>query len=825
MLCWGLAIAAALAFCPRTLHAQCSDDSDPDSLACQIEEPGGSSSHSQEAPAVFDVSGPAQKQPRADLSNEASAVGSLTAGSTYTERSSQQGPTSQPHSLGLPPEPPTEFQRFVAATTGQMLSIYGIGLFTGQQVSFAPVNNAPAPADLILATQDELEIRIWGQVNFSANLRISREGDIYLPKVGSVHVAGLTVAAAEDHLRHTMDRIYRNFDLTVDLGEMHSIQVYITGQARQPGEYTVSALSTLVDAVFASGGPSSSGSMRHIQLKRDGKVLTDFDLYQLLVKGDKTGDMQLQPGDVLYIPPAGPQVALLGSVREPCIFELSGEETLGALLDSAGGRTAMAADPRISIDRIADHARRIAFELAGNAEGLAAKLADGDIVRIDSITSNYRDTVTLRGSVANPGHFRWRPGMHLSDLIPDRDSLVTRGYWWRRTQLGLPAPEFTAVPDDQHTTDRQYTVDRQHAAESLPGETQHAGIRPMAGRPGAANEEASKGLAAAPVPVAVVPSPSGETDWDYAVIERHDPSTMTTSLIPFDLGKLVLEHDASQDLALQPGDAVTIFSRDDIELPVDRRTKYVRLEGEIVKAGVYSVAPGETLRSLVERAGGLTPKAYLYGSEFTRVSTQALEQQRLDEYADRLAHLMQRNTISGLGNETGQNSSQGALLSANQGLLSRLRNVQATGRIVLNLSPDSQSVSDLPDMALEDGDRLVIPSRPSTVQVIGAVFNQNAFLCENDARVSRYLRLAGGPVREADRHQIFVLRADGSVVHRGSGDSIFDSSTLDNVRLFPGDTIVVPEKMVKPSGIRALADWTQIMSQLSLSSAALDVVK
>ena len=771
----GLTVIAALAFFPWPLHAQCSDDSD--SLACQIQEPTNSSSQSQEAPAVFDVSGPVQRQPRADQSSEASAVGSLTSGSTYTERFSQPGPAAQTHSHGLPPEPPTEFQRFVASTTGQMLPIYGIGLFTGRQVTFAPVNDAPAPADLILAAQDELEIRIWGQVNFSANLRISREGDIFLPKIGSVHVAGLTVAAAEDHLRQAMDRIYRNFELTVDLGQIHSIEVYITGQARQPGEYTVSALSTLIDAVFASGGPSSTGSMRHIQLKRDGGILTDLDLYQLLVKGDKTGDMQLQPGDVLYIPSAGPQVALLGSVREPCIYELIGKETLGALLESAGGRTAMAAGSRFSVDRIANHTQRIAFELSDDAEGLAAMLADGDIVRVDPITSNYRETVTLRGSVANPGHFRWRPGMHLSDLIPDRDSLVTRGYWWRRTQLGLPAPEFTA------------------------------------------DEQSPAGQDAA------VRSTAGETDWDYAVIERRDPSTMNTSLISFDLGKLVLEHDGAQDLALQSGDAVTIFSRDDLDLPVDRRTRYVRLEGEIVKAGVYSVAPGETLRSLVERAGGLTPKAYLYGSEFTRASTQALEQQRLDEYANRLAHLMQRNAISGLEVQTGQNNSQSALLSANQGLASRLRQMRASGRIVLNLSPFSQSVSDLPEMALEDGDRLVIPSRPSTIQVIGAVFNQNAFLCENNARFSRYLRLAGGPAREADRHQIFVLRADGSTVHRGDGNSIFDSSALDNLRLYPGDTIVVPEKMIKPSGIRALADWTQIMSQLSLSSAALDVVK
>ncbi len=713
-----------------------------------------------------------------------------------------------------------------------MLPIYGSGLFTNQQVTFGPVNNAPAPADLILGAEDELQIRIWGQVNFSANLRISRAGDVYLPKVGAVHVAGLTVAAAQDHLRQAMDRIYRNFELTVDLGEIHSIQVYVTGMARQPGEYTVSALSTLVDAVFLSGGPSSSGSMRHIQLKRDGKVLTDFDLYELLVKGDKTGDRQLQPGDVIYIPAAGPQVALLGSVREPGIYELRGDEALGDLLDAAGGRTAMAVGSHISIDRIADHARRSAFELADDAEGLDARLADGDIVRVDPIASNYRDTVTLRGSVANPGHFRWRPGMHLSDLIPDRDSLVTRGYWWRRTQLGLPAPEFVAAADERPSADEQPPADEQPVAGSSPSRTEHAGVRSLGGEMRAQNEEPAKGEAMAPNsvtpnPVAALPSPRGQTDWDYAVIERLDRVTMTTSLIPFDLGKLVLQHDASQDLVLQAGDVVTIFSQDDIHLPIDRKTKYVQLEGEIVNAGVYSASPGETLRSLVERAGGLTSKAYLFGAEFTRKSTRAIEQQRMNDYADHLQHLIERNadSVTGAADGNGQNSLQSSLTSANQGLVARLRQARATGRIVLNLSPESDSASDLPDMALEDGDRLVIPSRPSTIQVIGAVFNQNAFLCSENARVGKYLRLAGGPTREADRQEIFVLRADGSVVHRESADSIFASSTLDNVRLYPGDTIVVPEKIVRPSGIRELTEWTQIMSQLSLSAAALDVVK
>jgi len=782
-----LLLALAVVLSSRASKAQCSDD-DPSSIECQMQAPTDSSVQTHAAPAVFDISGPQQKQPRADLSNEASAIGSLAVGSTFTEASSEERNRPQSHAASFPPEPVTEFQRFVAATTGQMLPIYGIGLFTDRSVTFGPVNSAPAPANLVLAADDELQIRIWGQVNFSANLRISREGNLYLPKVGAVHVAGMTLAVAQDHLREAMNRIYRNFDLTVDLGEIHSIQIYITGMARQPGEYTVSALSTLVDAIFSSGGPSSTGSMRHLELKRDGKILTDFDLYELLIKGDKTGDIQLQPGDVLYIPAAGPQVALAGSIREPDIYELRGEESVGDLLDTAGGRTAMAAGSRIAIDRIADHAQRSAFAMKDDAAGLGTRLEDGDIVRIDPIPSMYRDTVTLRGSVANPGHFRWAEGMHLSDLIPDRDSLVTRGYWWRRTQLGLPAPEFTPAP---HHDQLESPVSQEKAVPSA----------------------------------AALPSPAGETDWDYAVIERRDRTTMTSSLIPFNLGQLVLQHDATQDLALQAGDVITVFSKDEIRLPIDHRTKYVQLEGEIANAGIYSAAPGETLRSLVERAGGLTSKAYLFGAEFTRKSTQVLEQQRMNEYSNQLEETMLRHASVGLEDRNGQNNLQSSLVSANQSLLSRLRQARATGRIVLRLAPESSGVDDLPTMILEDGDRLVVPSRPSTIQVLGAVFNQNAFLYETNARVGQYLRLAGGPTREADRNQIFILRADGSVVHRRTRNSVFDSSEFDNLRLYPGDTIVVPEKIVKPSGARALADWTEVMYQLSLSSAVLDLIK
>jgi protein involved in polysaccharide export with SLBB domain len=823
--CFALGLAAALLLSTPSLRAQCSGD-DPDSLACQMQQPLPSSTQSSASPAIFDISPAAQSQPRADRSNDASANGSLTGGSEYTESAlpPNRRPSQAAQPSALPPEPPTEFQRFVQSTTGQMLPVYGAALFDKPQPLFGPVDNAPAPENLLVAPGDELRIRIWGQVNFSANLRVSREGEIYLPKVGSVHVAGLPLAAAQDHLRQALDRIYRNYEISVDMGAIHSIQIYVTGEARRPGEYTVSALNTLVDAVFSTGGPSGAGSMRHVELKRDGKVITDFDLYTLLVEGDKTGDAQLQPGDILYFPPAGPQVALLGSVRQAGIYELRGTGSLASVIHAAGGLTAMAQGAHIAVDRISaggnslvrlsagsteEHAQRSAFELSADAEGLATPLADGDIVRIEAIASDYRQTVTLRGSIANPGRYRWRAGMHLSDIMPDRDALVSRDYWWRRTQLGLPAPEFVAAPS---------TASNQ---PSRPSQTSH---QPAAGGFTSDGESGEPSASALPA----LASPADQTDWSHAVVERLDPATMKTSLLSFDLGKLVLAHDPSQDLELRPGDVITVFSEDDVRPPIDQQTKYIQLQGEVVNAGVYSIGSGDTLRSIVERAGGLTHNAYLYGAEFTRKSTQQLEQERLHEYADRLEHGMDRDVLA-LGaaslEQGAQAPGQNGLQPANRALVSRLHQMRATGRIVLGIPPSSASAADLPAIPLEDGDTLIVPPIPSTIQVIGSVFNQNAFLYRSNARVGSYLHLAGGPTRDADRNQTFVLRANGSVLSRSAGTSIFASSDFDNLRLYPGDTVVVPEKLIRPSGLRSLAAWTGMLYQYSLSAAAVDAVK
>jgi len=788
------------------LHAQssCSDGGGSDALGCDNQQP--LANPSRDTPSTLNVFERGQSQtPSADRSNPASANGSLSNDANFSEYTPRNiarlGAESRPLAL----EPPTEFQIFVAQSTGQLLPVYGAKLFANTLPAFGPIDHGPAPAELIVGVGDELRIRIWGQVNFSANLRVSREGDIYLPKVGSVHVAGMPFSALSDHLRAMIERVYRNFDLSVDMGEIHTIQIYASGMARQPGEYTVSALNTLVDAVFAIGGPSGAGSMRHIQLKRAGKIVTDFDLYALLVNGDKSGDVQLESGDVLYIPAAGPQVAILGSVRQAGIYELRGEETIDQLLQATGGKTATASGTHMLLDRIEDHARRRALQISDDPAGLATLLADGDILRVDPVISIYHDTVTLRGAVANPGHFLWHSGMRLSEILPERDALLKRDYWWQRTRLGLPAPQM-AVPALQDKNSNQ--------------STSTLWISPTDAPSSALGNATGNTSADRPMPLQ---SPAAQTNWNQADIERLDTTTMTTHLLPFNLGKLVLEHDASQDLELEPGDVITIFSQRDIQLPIHEQTIYVELTGEFAHPGVYSVTPQESLQSLVERTGGLTKQAYLYGAVFSRKSTQALEQSQIKDLADQLDHQLARNSILTPGISSPADALQ-AMAAQNRQMVERIRSTQATGRVVLDMREEANGDFRLPAMRLEDGDRLEVPFEPQTVQVFGAVFNPHAFLFHPDARVGEFLHLAGGPNRDADRKHIFVLRADGSVMSRDTNPGMF-SEGLSKMRLHPGDSIVVPEKSLRPSAMNTALAWVQAVSGTTLTALEANALK
>ncbi|HEY1203926.1 MAG: polysaccharide biosynthesis/export family protein [Bryobacteraceae bacterium] len=751
-----------------------------------------------------------------------------------TETLDRRRPADQPAPAPrrpLAPEEPTEFQKFVEQSIGHVLPIFGQSLFQDVPSTFAPADRVPVTPDYALGPGDRLMIRAWGQIDLSVSPVVDRSGAIYVPQVGELNVAGLKFGQIHDYLKTAIGRVFHNFDLSVNMGQLRSIQVLVVGHARRPGAYTISALSTLVNAVFASGGPDSRGSMRSIRLTRLDKVVTEFDLYDLLLDGDKSKDVHLLSGDVIYIPPVGPQVAVTGSVNTPAIYELKPGSTLAHALELAGGLTPVAARREATIERIDDSSRRVMQVPLDSA----TRLQNGDLISVLAIVPRFENAVTLRGNVADPIRMPWRPGMRIRDLIPDRLALLTRDYWRTRNRLAPPdrQPEdnvMLASSDGLAATDGTargqprpiFEARRTDVpAAAMPSEPRTGSKTNAPGSIGAANAGAANGTARNRVERNPL-----EVNWSYAVIERRDPKDLRTSLIPFRLDKAVLEGDESENLPLQPGDVVTIFSTADVRVPQSMQTRYVRLEGEFVSPGVYSVEPGENLHHLVARAGGLTPQAYLFGSEFLRESSRFEQQQRLGDFANSF----EREAASSAANLRGsvlspeEAAAATSQVAEQRELVQKLREVRATGRIVLDLDPRLPGPEALPDLVLEDGDVFTVPSRPSFVNVVGSVYNGLSFLYEPDKRLGDYLRESGGATRTGDARHAFLIRADGSVVSKAWWNGPL-AQRFEGLRLNPGDTIVVPEQINKTTVLKGLKDWSQVFAQFGLGAAAISILK
>lgn len=683
----------------------------------------------------------------------------------------------------------TEFQRFVQDTTGRQLPLFGYNLFTGR--TFPSLQNVPVPADYVIGPGDEIALKVWGVVESDARLTVDRNGQIAIPRVGVVTVAGLKSSQLEPALKAQVGQYLKNFQLNATMGRLRSMQVFVVGQARKPGAYTVSSLSSLVSVLFESGGPAAGGSMRKVQLKRNGQVISTLDLYKFIAEGDKSADTYLLPGDVVVIPPAGPRVAMMGALGTPAIYELSRpEEPISQVLAYGGGMLSLTTPHKVLIERIESNrvkAPRSVIERALDARGLKSTVKDGDVVTLFKISPAFSNAVTLRGNVAVPLRYSHRPGMRIADLIPEMDALVQPDYYTRKNILVQFEKDENAEKGDGAKKER-INADRQ---------------------------------------INDVKNLLDEINWDYAAIERMDQKEVRTQLIPFNLGKAIRDKDPVHNLELQPGDVVTIFGVKDMPVPVGKRTQFVRVSGEVKVPGFYQVHPGETLRQVVERAGGLTEQAYPYATELTRESTRVQQQANLDRAIRRLESDIAGQALTTVQNATNAESAATvqAQMAAQQQLLSRMQSLKASGRIALELKPERPEYPDLP---LEDGDNITIPTRPGFVSVFGAVLAENAFIHREDATVDDYLERAG-LLREADVDAALIIRADGSVEGNAAHRRWFGSGGFMGKELQPGDAIFVPEKFDRRSAytqfIQGAKDWTSIFYQFGLGAAAIKTIR
>lgn len=549
----------------------------------------------------------------------------------------------------LPP-----FVEYVKVATGNILPVFGADLFDSPPSTFAPSGAAQVNPDYVIGAGDQIQVKGWGMVDIDLTLTVERNGTVYLPRVGAIAVAGVKFRDMQDTLKKSVSRVFHNFDLSASLLQTRAVQVYVVGNARAPGSYTLGGMSTLLNALFAAGGPNDNGSMRHIQLMRDGKAVGQLDLYKILVDGDKSSDLTLRDGDVIQIRPTGKRVALQGDVKHPAIYEFADGDSVADLLHWAGG-------------------------LESAAEGKAWQL-------------------------------------------------------------------------------------------------------------------------------------------EKSVDNRFEPQWQTPN------GKSGLDNVALRQLKLAASDIFRVFAPNALPVNIQQDAEYVRVSGEVKQTGTFLLQKGETLRDLVMRLGGSTENGYVFATNLQRENIKKEQQAKLDEVANRFEKELEQASAARLSKQTDKDNVAAitAEVERQRKLAEKMRAIKAEGRVVLELSGSGAQVKDLPDLPLQNGDSITIPRRPGTVNVLGSVYQSNAFIYRPQRSVKDYLDLAGGISQTGDKSATYVIRADGTVASNNNAGWF---NSLGGKRINPGDTIVVPDELVVSSWTQSLKEWTSILYQFGLGAAGLKVLK
>lgn len=725
-------------------------------------------------------------------------------------------------------------------TGSDALKPFGYDLFAGMPSTFAPATDVPVPAEYVVGPGDALQIQLIGSTRGRYSLVVGRDGRINFPDIGPVAVGGRRLEEIRADLEARVQDQMIGTQVSIGLGELRSIRVFVLGDAETPGSYTVSGLSTITNALFVSGGVKKIGSLRKIQLKRAGRVVTTLDLYDLLLNGDTSADARLLPGDVIFVPPLGATVGLSGEVRRPAIYELKNETSASELLQLGGGMLP-GADPTIAtLDRVNAQRQRttLAVNLTG-AEGRGRSLQDGDTLRIPAIRPVREDSVSIAGHVHRPGEYQYSAGMRISDVLPSLDELQVNAdqrYILVRRELpsdrrvrvfsadlerALAAPNsaanFELAPRDQiFVFDResgrdriiqpllrelriQSRIDEPTLEVSVAGKIKVPGQYPL--EPGMRVSDLLRAGGSL-----------DEAAYDgQAELTRYQVSSSgarQAELIQIDL-RGVLAGDASADLALRPFDYLMIK-----ETPLWASQEVVEILGEVRFPGTYPIHRGETMRSLMARAGGVTELAFVEGAIFTREELKDREKKQLQTLATRMESDLAQTSLMA-AQETGRDASQA--LAVGQSLLANLRDAKPVGRLVIDLERASGASSGSEqDIVLKNGDRLMVPRVTQEVTVIGEVQSVTSHLYRADLSRDDYISMSGGLTPRADDGRIYVVRADGSVVTRSS--NAWFSGGAANIQT--GDTIVAP---LDTERMRPLPFWaavTSIIYNLAVSAAA-----
>lgn len=704
----------------------------------------------------------------------------------------QRAPTEQQRPVTQKRREPSTLQRYLKESTGKDLRYYAEDLFDNG--AFGAMSNgasAPVPSTYALGPGDEIMVRMWGGVSMNYTGTVDRDGNFSIPRVGTFPLSGVTLGELNGYLSQQLSKYYTNTNLSASLGQLKGIQIYVVGQAEKPGLYTVSSLSSLVTSVFTVARPGVNGSYRNITLKRGGRQVTKFDIYEFIRNGDTAGDKKLLPGDVIVIEKAGPRVAIMGAVEKPAIYELREGEALGTAIDLAGAQGSLTAKSEVLIERFESYSGSSGAPQSGTSRKVIRKTfeqaladtgaRDGEVVKLFDVSGNFSNAITLRGNVTDNMRVPYAENMRISDLIPNEAALITRDYYKEKDKLINPKMQRTAK-DGGLTRG----VDIEEVGNS---------VRNM----------------------------FSEINWDYAVIERLDPKALKTVLIPFNLRKAIAKNE-KENIALQTGDVVTVFSVKDASVPKDNKSITVKVDGEVQAPGFYQVKPGETMQDVLLKAGGLTRNAFVFGTKLTRLSIKEQQKEQLKKVVSEAEKMLGAASRNNAVNADVPSDAKAAeeQITRQRAMLEKMRDAEVEGRLVLDIPYDAKALFDMPALALEDGDSITIPFTPSSIAVNGSVFSVGSYVYNPKRSIGYYLDLAGGATKLADTKSIFAVRANGQVVS-AQQDTWLKFGDLKGKQALPGDLIYVPEDYeYRLSFLKTFGQISKVFYELGLGVAAID---
>ena len=664
-----------------------------------------------------------------------------------------------------------------------------------------------ATDNYIIGPGDAFTLNIWGAMEQTENLVVNNEGKISITGVGTLNIAGLKYGEARDKIKKAVMSEFSNVNVDVTLTNLRTVNIFLAGEVYAPGNYFISPLSSVLYALYLGGGPTKMGSLRRIKIiKRDGNVIY-VDLYDYFVKGRPVMNIQFNDGDIVFVPPIGKTVAVGGAVVRPGIYELKSYETVSDVFRMAGGLLPEAYIGRITVEGVKNHNKRILYEKDFSSYSEFKKLiknlkpSDGDFFKIDPIAKRKREFVYVGGNVYYPGVFALDEKTTLKSLLKrakiKEDTYMERGEILRyvsdslysivpfNVESVLTSPSYDTFKLMEWDSILVFSIDETKPAKNvyLYGAVKKPGTYKLL-----------PGMTAGDLLFGGIPLPTARLD--NAELLRKNIEEGTYSIIPVDLTT-----EKGLNLPLQMGDNL-IIKNQKVEPDV------VTITGEVKYPGRYALRERETLRSLIERAGGLTPNAYIEGVVLERKSVKELKTKATKELITTAKKELIVSQSSLLGESIHPQEAQvkQSIINQQLQLIGSIAQEGLSGRVAL---PEKLGL----DIILEAGDSIYIPRLPTTVQIIGAVYNPTGVLYRKGLKIKDVIEMAGGYTPDADRRATYIVRASGESVKRVR-------------KLKPGDTVVVPRKSpVQRTMFDTLKDLALIVYQIGVAVATLNTLR